>query len=250
MAEATTDIQQSPCLKFKGNLVPITTLELLHFNPTGFSEALEEKASQAPNLFVNHPIVLSLEKYEDQDKPLPDLRMIQTIARNAGLILVGVRADKPEQIREAHLAGLPVFPPAKTGRATETEISPQPMTDNTIASPVEIKAPFSGSLVITQPVRSGQQIYAPGGDLIILAPVSAGAELLADGNIHVYAPLRGRALAGVRGLETARIFCQSLEAELVSIAGQYKVSEDLQGPHWKKATQIALTGEKLTLTHI
>ena len=83
-----------------------------------------------------------------------------------------------------------------------------------------------GSRLITTPIRSGQQVYAQGGDLIIAASVSPGAELLADGNIHVYGTLRGRALAGINGNENARIFCYGLEAELVSIAGQYKVFEE------------------------
>ena len=104
------------------------------------------------------------------------------------------------------------------------------------------------NLVITTPVRSGQQVYAKGGDLIIIAPVSAGAEVLADGNIHIYGPLRGRALAGVSGDKSARIFCQSLEAELISIAGSYKVNEDLQKDHWKKNTQASLNGDQLTVS--
>ncbi|MBK8973814.1 MAG: septum site-determining protein MinC [Hahellaceae bacterium] len=264
MAPATSELVRPPCLKFKGNLVAITTLELLYYDPTGLSEALEEKIAQAPALFTNHPIILSLEKYDDAEVPLPDLRMIQSVVRNAGMILVGIRADAPEQISEAQKAGLPVFPPAKNGRSPETtEANAEDMgrSTETSSAPKQEEAPATRSaapaelptpqnLVITQPVRSGQQIYARGGDLIVLAPVSAGAELLADGNIHVYAPLRGRALAGVRGLESARIFCQSLEAELVSIAGQYKISEDLTGPHWKRPTQITLNGEKLSLTDI
>jgi septum site-determining protein MinC len=99
--------------------------------------------------------------------------------------------------------------------------------------------------VVTQPVRSGQQIFAPEGDLIILAPVSAGAEILASGNIHVYGPLRGRALAGVHGDTSAHIFCQSMEAELVSIAGHYKISEDLQESCWKQAAHVQLRDDLL-----
>ncbi|HAZ88281.1 MAG TPA: septum site-determining protein MinC, partial [Marinobacter adhaerens] len=102
--------------------------------------------------------------------------------------------------------------------------------------------------IISQPVRSGQQIHAPEGDLVILAPVQAGAEVLAAGNIHVYGPLRGRALAGIHGAESARVFCQSLEAELVSIAGHYKISEDLQDNGWKSAVQIQLRDDLLVVT--
>ena len=118
------------------------------------------------------------------------------------------------------------------------------------AKPAEQKEDLeTPTRLITLPVRSGQQIYARGADLLVLAPVSHGAELLADGHIHVYAPLRGRALAGISGDKTARIFCQSLEAELVSIAGQYRLSEDLKdGPLWKTSVQIALEERSLHIT--
>ena len=98
------------------------------------------------------------------------------------------------------------------------------------------------------PVRSGTQIYARGGDLIVTAAVSPGAEIMADGNIHVYGALRGRALAGVAGDIGARIFCTRLEAELVSIAGRYLVSEQLPVEHQGGAVQIALLDDRLTIT--
>lgn len=105
--------------------------------------------------------------------------------------------------------------------------------------------------VVKTPVRGGMQIYAAGGDLIVLAAVSPGAELLADGNIHVYGPMRGRALAGVKGDATARIFCQQLAAELVSIAGNYKVAEDLRrSPQWGKAVHVSLSGDVLNITRL
>src|SRR5690606_16388031 len=94
-------------------------------------------------------------------------------------------------------------------------------------------------------VRSGRQIYAQGGDLVIVGPVSPGAELLADGSIHVYGALRGRALAGVSGDERARIFCQSLEAELISIAGLYRIAEDIDRAVLRKQVQIYLEEGRL-----
>ncbi len=107
------------------------------------------------------------------------------------------------------------------------------------------ETPAPSCKIISTPIRSGQQIYAAGGDLIVLAPVSAGAELLADGNIHVYGALRGRALAGVKGNTDARVFCHSQEAELISIAGCFMVDEDLRSDHWKQAVQILLQDDKL-----
>ena len=105
--------------------------------------------------------------------------------------------------------------------------------------------------IITSPVRGGQQIYAQGGDLVVISSVSPGAELLADGNIHVYGPMRGRALAGIKGDTKARIFCQQLTAELVSIAGQYKVSEDLRrDPLWGAGVQVSLSGDVLNIIRL
>jgi septum site-determining protein MinC len=102
--------------------------------------------------------------------------------------------------------------------------------------------------LVTEPVRSGTQIYARGTDLVVPAAVSPGAELVADGNIHVYGALRGRALAGANGDAGARIFCARLEAELVSIAGRYLVSEQLPAEQRGFPVEIALVDEQLTIT--
>jgi septum site-determining protein MinC len=104
-------------------------------------------------------------------------------------------------------------------------------------------------MLITQPVRSGQRVYAH-GDLIIMATVSPGAEILAEGNIHVYGSLRGRALAGVQGNPNARIFCSDLQAELISIAGNYKVSEDLKDDSRNKPVQVYLQDHTLIIKDI
>src|SRR3984893_16049632 len=102
--------------------------------------------------------------------------------------------------------------------------------------------------LVTEPVRSGTQIYARGTDLVVTAAVSPGAELVADGNIHVYGALRGRAMAGASGDVEARIFCSRLEAELVSIAGRYLVSEQLPAEQRGFPVQIVLVDDQLTIT--
>jgi septum site-determining protein MinC len=106
----------------------------------------------------------------------------------------------------------------------------------------QVRAP---SRVVTQPVRSGQQIYARDSDLIVMSQVSEGAEVLADGNVHIYGGLRGRALAGVAGDVSARIFCQSLEAQLLSVAGNFLLSEDFGKDLWKKPVQVSLNEDNL-----
>jgi septum site-determining protein MinC len=106
------------------------------------------------------------------------------------------------------------------------------------------------SLHQDKPVRSGQQVYARDGDLIVTNLVANGAEVIADGSIHVYGPLRGRALAGAQGDSTARIYCQEFHAELVSIAGQYRVFEDLPSDLRGQPVQAWLEGEKLHLARL
>lgn len=122
-----------------------------------------------------------------------------------------------------------------------TEASEEKVSAPTVAEPCQSK-PVK---VISRPVRSGQQVYAQGGDLVIAASVSEGAEILADGNIHVYGTLRGRALAGVKGDTGARVFCQSLEAELISVAGQFVMHDTIKGECWKQPAHVYLDEETL-----
>ena len=159
----------------------------------------------------------------------------------------GVQAEKPSSQP----------PEAKPEKPTETAVEPtdaaqEPAREAAPEKPAEPPAPVvRPTKLVTTPVRGGVQIYAAGGDLIVLAPVSPGAELLADGNIHVYGPMRGRALAGVKGDTSARIFCQQLAAELVSIAGNYKVAEDLRrSPQWGQAVHVSLSGDVLNITRL
>ncbi|AXE28749.1 septum site-determining protein MinC [Chromobacterium phragmitis] len=128
--------------------------------------------------------------------------------------------------------------------------SAQPPAEPAAKPAVEPQAASAAAtMIVDRPVRAGQQIYAKGGDLVVLAMVSAGAEVIADGHIHVYAPLRGRALAGARGNHNARIFARSMEAELVSIAGVYRTIEQaLPDSILGKPTQIYLENERLVMT--
>lgn len=223
--------------------VSLTTLELYYFDDNDFETTLREKISQAPGFFRDIPLVISLEKYEGPDSELDFFRIIGTCRRHS-IHVIGVRAGNDDQRRLARNASLAILPgstrPARQEKAEESGDT-QPVSDNTAASPAPAR-------IVTHPVRSGQQIHAPEGDVVVLGPVQAGAEILAAGNIHVYGPLRGRALAGIRGNENAHIFCQSLEAELVSIAGHYKISEDLQENGWKRAVHIQLRDERLEAT--
>jgi septum site-determining protein MinC len=120
----------------------------------------------------------------------------------------------------------------------------------TAAAAPAVEPAARGGLVVTEPVRSGQQCYARGGDLVILAPVSFGAEVSADGHIHVYHTLQGRALAGVRGDKAARIFCRSFRADFVSIAGIYGVSEQFDDALRGQPVQVSLQDDALRIERL
>lgn len=225
-------------------------------NPN-FFPVLAGKIAQAPNFFRNAPVVLDV---DDLPAGTPfDFGQFSGLLRNLGMVAVGLQGGTPEQQRDALAAGLAVLPPSRdgktfdplagTGRAPAqglgagggpVEAPVQPAPQATPEPPPVPAAASKGTLMVTEPVRSGRQIYAQGGDLVVIGPVSPGAELAADGSIHVYGALRGRALAGVGGDRTARIFCQSLEAELVSIAGLYRIADDMDRKVLRKQVQIFL----------
>ncbi|KEF31118.1 Septum site-determining protein MinC [Marinobacter nitratireducens] len=249
---ATAGVKQG--FQLKSANLSMTAIELYYFDKDEFEATLRDKISQAPGFFKDIPVIISMEKYEGLDSELDFFSMIGTCRRH-NIHVVGVRGGNEDQRRLARGASLALLPGSSQRDKASEEASPapEPETKAEPASSGQTEAMPQGpapapARIISQPVRSGQQIYAPEGDLIILAPVQAGAEVLAAGNIHVYGPLRGRALAGIHGAESARVFCQSLEAELVSIAGHYKISEDLQDNGWKSAVQIQLRDDLLVVT--
>ncbi|MBN7771472.1 septum site-determining protein MinC [Marinobacter daepoensis] len=240
---AATDAKQS--FQLKSASVSLTALELYYFENDEFEANLRDKISQAPGFFKDIPLIISLEKYEGLDSELDFFKIIGTCRRH-NIHVIGVRAGNDDQRRLARGASLALLPGGSLRDKTTSEATVD--KDHQAAAQPDTTHEPAPARIISQPVRSGQQVYAPEGDLIILAPVQAGAEVLAAGNIHVYGPLRGRALAGIHGAESARVFCQSLEAELVSIAGHYKISEDLQDNGWKSAVQIQLRDDVLVVT--
>ncbi|MFG0806132.1 septum site-determining protein MinC [Pseudomonas fluvialis] len=229
-------LDQDPVFQLKGSMLAITTLELAHNDLDRLDRQLQAKVAQAPAFFENTPLVLALDKLPEAEGTV-DLNALMQLCQHHGLRTLAIRASRAEDVSAANALNLPVLPPSG---ARERLVDPAPVK--------VIEAEPRPSRIITQPVRGGMQIYAQGCDLIVLAAVSAGAELLADGNIHVYGPLRGRALAGVKGNTQARIFCQQLAAEMLSIAGQYKTAEDLRRePLWGQAVQASLSADVLNI---
>jgi len=156
------------------------------------------------------------------DAASPDWGWLAQELKSRGLNPFAVQNASPALAASALQAGLLVLNDAAPAVATvEASPQPEPEAEAPAESPSEIPV-RTPTRVIDKPLRSGQRIYAAGGDIVVLAAVNPGAEVIADGSIHVYAPLKGRALAGARGDTSARIFTTHLEAELVSIAGVYR----------------------------
>lgn len=175
------------------------------------------------------------------------------LLRARRLTPLAFRGGSPAMAQAAREAALVPAEDAALPREREA-VAPAPQAAPAPASPADTVVPAapSGALVVERPLRSGQQVYARGRDLVVLAMVNPGAEVIADGHIHVYAPLRGKAIAGARGNAEARIFALSLEPELLSIAGVYRTAEQpLPAEVWRKPAQVRLlsdeAGDKLVM---
>lgn len=242
----TEPLDQDPVFQLKGSMLAITVLELARNDLETLDRQLAAKVALAPNFFSNAPLVLALDKLPAHEGTV-DLPALMRVCRHHGLRTLAIRASRIEDIAAAIAVDLPVLPPS--GARERTLDLPEPAAPKKPEKPPE--PTIKPTRIITSPVRGGQQIYAQGGDLVVVSSVSPGAELLADGNIHVYGPMRGRALAGVKGDGKARIFCQQMSAELLSIAGHYKVSEDLRrDPLWGAGVQVSLSGDVLNIIRL
>lgn len=207
----TDKLLNSQAFKLKGRLYTLTVLSILEPTPALFSEQLADAVAQAPRLLKQTPVVLDC---AEVNAAALDLKHLCDIIRIHELVPVAVQGG------DARLESLAKFHGLAVLNASSNHDKPIPSKSSANqAKPAKTK-------LITTPVRSGQQVVSH-GDLIVTAAVSHGAELLADGHIHVYGALRGRALAGIDGNPNRRIFCQTLDAELVSIAGYYRLSDTM-----------------------
>jgi len=244
MAQAESKPTVGTGFQFKSTRAALNELILLESDPALLAPQLAAHAARVPMLFNGMPVILNLQHLPQ----LPDAAEVQALVelcRQQTLMPVGLKAEPGSIVELCSSLQLADF--SQQRRVAEPAPEPAPATEPSPGpqtAPAE-PAPARAAKIVTTPVRSGQQIYARGSDLVILSSVGAGAEVMADGHIHVYGPLRGRAMAGVNGDENARIFCQSLEAELISIAGYFKTSEDLQTEHWQKPAQALLSGSRL-----
>jgi len=244
----STDSQKMPytppALEFKSSTFSVPVLVLSSDDLLIIEQQLQEKVDLAPEFFKNSPLVLDVQALNKQGYAI-DIAALTELIRKIGLLPIGIRGGNAQQNKQALELLMPVYSIHSGGATEETQkqktVTPEPNS--------ELDSDVTATTLITQPIRSGQRIYAK-GDLVITAQVSAGAEIMAEGNIHVYNTLRGRALAGVQGNTDARIFCFDLQAELISIAGNYKVSEDLDESVRNKPVQIYLQDQALIIKDI
>src|SRR5262249_35886477 len=235
--------------RMAGNLVQgavftVMVLRAENLRDPPFDPALAQQVRRSPRFLLNAPVVLDLRGAKEFTKEAEFVEAREVLRRHT-LTLIGIQNAQPAQVGAASAAGLASFAPNSTQPRGPRAAEPAPSAAPPPPGPPAWAA--DKARLVTEPVRSGTQIYARGADLAGTAPVSPGAEIMADGNIHVYNVLRGRALAGAAGDVEARIFCSRLEAELVSIAGRYLVSDQLPPEQRGFPVQIALVDDRLTI---
>ncbi|HVV95822.1 MAG TPA: septum site-determining protein MinC [Rhodanobacteraceae bacterium] len=251
---ASPGVILEPVADIKFGQVGIANLRLKRFDPEELQRELVEKVKNAPNLFQHAPVVVDLSHLAE----LPDLEAVRDLfarIKEAGMAPVGLSYGTTENEQLARALDVPLFAKFRAaferdGRSEPVVEAPKPRERRPEPEPApQIAAQSEAAAVIglvhDKPVRSGQQVYARGRDLVLTKLVANGAEVIADGSIHVYGALRGRALAGAQGDASARIYCHEFHAELVSIAGQYRVFETMPSELRGQRVQAWLDGDKL-----
>ncbi len=240
-------------IEFRNTALGATIAILRETEPVGLADALHKMLGGMPDFFSGEAVVLDFSVLE-QIPARVDWTGLLSLLRRYQLQPIGVRHLDPALIDGARRAGLAVLDGAEltiTPGAAQT-LPPSEPPPAPSAAPAAAPAPQTvGTLFVDRPLRSGQQVYARGGDLVLLAGMSNGAEVIADGSIHCFGPLRGRALAGAQGNIAARIIATNFGPELVSIAGVYRTFDNgLPAELGNKAAQVRMTssGQDQTLS--
>lgn len=257
-------VRDEPAIELKFGQIGIANLRLKLADPGRLETELAEKVAAAPALFRYAPVVLDLSHLPQLPARSEAAELLDAI-RRAGMLPVGLAYGTSETEALARQLDLPLLAKfrsnyesaaissaARDDGHTTADSGPAPAASSTLEPaaapdlpPTSGTAPTTAGMLYDQPVRSGQQVYARARDLILMNVVGNGAEVIADGSIHVYGALRGRALAGALGDIQARIICQAFHAELLSIAGHYRVFEEIPRELHGKPVQAWLEGEKL-----
>ena len=234
--------------EIKSASLPLVSFLLKTPDISALQADMARRLGATPGFFDNDPVVIDLSVLEDPHNQL-DLPSVCLMLRTHHMLPVAIRGANEHQLANAQQAGL--FEASDLSIQAPASPRVETVVQEVIREVEVVREVQTGgaAMVIDKPLRSGQHLYAKGRDLIVLAMVNPGAEIMADGHIHVYAPLRGKAIAGARGDEQARIFTSCLEAELLSIAGTYRTSGDAPLPTdvAGKAAQISLQGDKLVM---
>lgn len=228
--------------------LPLLAFQLKSTDLQAVALALQAQLQESPGFFDQDPVLLDLDALPE-DTALPDLSALCQLLVQHSLRPVAVKSARADAALAARQCGLVLGDDARVRRT----LPESPAAEAAPLAAAEPAPALQEALVLDRPLRSGQQFYAKDRDLIVLAMVNPGAEVLADGHIHIYAPLRGKAIAGARGFAGARIFAQSMDPELISIAGVYRTSEQPLPPEVRgRAAQVALqaddAGERLLIT--
>lgn len=231
-----TTVESHPFIRLRGRsfmalvLAPETPLP-------DWLRALDAQIERSPSFFNNRPVVLDLAMLPAD---LPDVEGLLRQLEQRGIRIIGTEGAHPSWNGiEAWGRPLP-----SGGRSTRDVAVP----DETQARPAPEHAADAGSLLVDQPVRSGQSVVFERGDVTVLGSVASGAEVIAGGSVHVYGTLRGRAIAGFSGNPRARIFCRRLDAELVAIDGVYQTADDMDQTLRGRAVQAWLDGDVMRMT--
>jgi septum site-determining protein MinC len=228
--------------QIRAQLQTLLALKLIQPRDERFFLVLQQALARSPKFFRHAPIVVDAGPVAGQ--PPLNLAEFARRLRQQHLVPVGLQNGDEAWSHMAVNAGLALLPSGRPAKVAAEEAAPEKAASSQPDDPAPRR---NGSIVVSEPVRAGQQIYAEDGDLIVLAPVSPGAEVAADGHVHVYSRLRGRAHAGVKGDRDARIFCHRLEAQLVSVAGVWLVNEDIDARFLGKRVQICWLGGALVM---
>lgn len=232
-------MSQTP-IELKGSNFTLSVVHINHSQPDVVLNALQEKIAQAPSFLANAPVVVNVASLNST----VDWKSMYHAISQSGLKIVGISGCKDEQLKtQIATLGIPFL---NEGKAA---VQKTPPVNQESPEPVKLSEDDKAlrTRIVDTPIRSGQQIYARNADLIVTSSVSAGAELVADGNIHIYGNMRGRALAGASGDTQAQIFCTHLAAELVSIAGEYWIMDQIPNDFFTKAARLALREGKLAI---
>ncbi len=231
----------------KSAQLPVVAFALRTTDTEQLASEFLARFGQDSAFFDNDPVLIDLALVRDADEPI-DFPALVRLLRTHRTQPVAVRGGNLEQMAQAHDAGLVAAPEAPPVRPQEPREPAVREVIHAIEVVKEVQLPAKTAMRVDKPMRSGQQVYAAGSDVIVNAMVSFGAEVIADGNVHIYGPLRGRAVAGARGDTSARIYCTCFEPQLVSIAGIYRtVESDLPPNVAGKPAMVRLDGEKLVI---